>query len=128
MAPDVMTFLVREQEFPYLFTRLHFFLGLELLLASVATRAYMLLTPPALGKAFALFLLTLMVTMLAYFQTTTAPFYKGIVHMMRRFVVLAINELGCQQPSLGIIGAASLTGGIFFLVKVFVDLSHGHDQ
>jgi len=125
MAPDVMTFLVREAEFSYLFVRLHFFLGLELLIMSMATRACMLVRPLSLGVATALFLVAMAATMLAVFQTTTAPHYRGIFHMLGRYVVVLFTDLFRAQPCFGAIAIASMVAALCFGVNAVMELTSG---
>ena len=116
LAPDTVTWLVREMELPYVTARVCFFQGLLTLIGALCLHAWAKFSKYSARLAHACMLLwaALAATLVGYMNLTTAP-YANIAAMFGRFVYLFVVSLG--QTVSGVVAIVSILGAVVLYVQ-----------
>jgi len=112
MAPDTITFLIREYEFLYLMVRVQFFMGLLSFITALALHAIATfsVTSRRLASACLFLWASTALSLICYMNTTDGP-YGSFLNMVLRCTQLLVTTL--TQTGLGM-SALVAAGGAFF--------------
>ena len=116
MATDPISFLIREFEATYLTIRVNFFSGLIAFLAALGVRAWTTF-PGSLGNAIGLFLLSGVLNMLSFFNSTVVNYKFGLLGLGWRLTQLYVARV--FTCPIGVASVIALAGGSIFTVKAF---------
>jgi len=107
MAVDPISFLVREFELPFVYSRFCFFTGLLSFVVALGLRAWTII-PGKLGTAVLLYILGTALTMLGYFNLTVKHYSFGLLGLgVRCAQLLVAQAFTCFELALGLVVMAA---------------------
>jgi len=114
MATDALTMLIREFEFPFLFCRVHFFVGLLSFVGALTLRAWTAFQGP-LGNSLALTMAASTFIMLNFFNATILNFKLGLAGLLWRYAQLFAAR--ATSSATGAIAAVMILAAAYYACK-----------